>query len=201
MGLDLAGVPKNPSGVALLRGHTLRTSLVYEDQEIEELCKWERVKLLAVDAPLSLPDRGSLRPSDLLLIRMGFRVFPPTFSGMRSLTLRGISLKHELGRRGIEVIEVHPRTSGRILFGTPCREEWAMVLARKGWVVRGGMGVHELDACVSALTGLLHLKGKTVEVGEKGGKITLPATSWVPCPEARACTDWKLPPPLPWRPL
>ncbi len=178
MGLDLAGVPKNASGVALLNGRTLRTLLVHEDREIEELCEREKVGLLAVDAPLSLPERGSLRPSDLLLIRMGFRVFPPTFSGMRSLTLRGISLRRRLRRRGIKVIEVHPRTSGRILFGTPYREEWIRFLGRKGWRVRGGTGAHELDACVSALTGLLYLQGKAMEVGEKGGRIIIPSISW-----------------------
>lgn len=198
VGLDLAGRPENPSGVALLRGCVLRTSLVHEDPEIEELC--EGARLVAVDAPLSLPERGSLRPSDLFLIRMGFRVFPPTFAGMRSLTLRGISLSRKLRKKGVRVIEVHPRTSGRILFGTPCREEWARLLGRRGWRILGGKGSHELDACVSALTGLLHLQGKTVEVGEKGGKITLPATSWAPYPEAKACTNWKLLPPLPWPP-
>jgi len=179
MGLDLAGVPQNPSGVALLGGKLLHTMLVYEDREVEELCLREGVKLVAVDAPLSLPTRG-FRPSDLALLRMGFRVFPPTFSGMRSLTLRGISLSRKLRRRGMRVIEVHPRTSGRILFGTPSRVEWAKVLARWGWRVRGGTGEHELDACVSALTGFLHLKGKTLEVGKDG--IVIPSVSWLPSP-------------------
>jgi predicted nuclease with RNAse H fold len=139
MGLDLAGMPQNPSGVALLRGKLLRTMLVYEDLEVEELCRREGVRLVAVDAPLSLPARG-FRPSDLALLRMGFRVFPPTFAGMRSLTLRGISLSRRLRGEGVRVIEVHPRTSGRILFGTPNRVEWARLLARRGWRVKGGTG-------------------------------------------------------------
>jgi predicted nuclease with RNAse H fold len=182
MGLDLAGIPQNPSGVALLRGKLLRTMLVREDLEVEELCRREGVRLVAVDAPLSLPVRGSLRPSDLALLRMGFRVFPPTFSGMRSLTLRGISLSRKLRGEGVRVIEVHPRTSGRILFGTPNRMEWARLLARRGWRVKGGTGNHELDACVSALTGLLHLKGRTLEVGKGRGRISIPSVSWIPSP-------------------
>jgi len=179
MGLDLAGKPRNPSGVALLGRRLLRTMLLHEDREVEELCLGEGVKLVAVDAPLSLPARG-FRPSDRALLRMGFRVFPPAFSGMRSLTLRGISLSRRLRGKGVRVIEVHPRTSGRILFGTPSREEWARVLARMGWRVRGGTGDHELDACVSALTGFLHLKGKTLKVGKDG--IVIPSVSWVPSP-------------------
>ena len=48
-----------------------------------------------------------------MLISRGYRVFPPGFSFMKQLTLRGKSLKEKLG--GYELIEVHPRTSMRIL--------------------------------------------------------------------------------------
>ncbi|TDA32386.1 MAG: hypothetical protein DSO02_05490 [Hadesarchaea archaeon] len=197
MGVDLAGIPTNPSGIALLRGSTLRTLLVHEDEEIEKLCEREGVKLVAVDAPLSFPKHGSLRPSDLALIRMGFRVFPPTFSGMRSLTSRGISLSLNLRKKKIVVIEVHPKTSGKILFGTSKREEWARTLVKRGWEIKGKKGIHELDACVSAITGHLYLLGKTIEVGGKGG-IIIPAISWKSF--GRTYTDWRLPPPPP-RPL
>jgi len=180
MGLDLAGKPQNPSGVALVEGKTVRTFLVWEDSEVEGVCEGERVGLVAMDAPLSLPRNGSLRPSDLALIRMGFRVFPPLFSGMRCLTLRAISLARRLREGGTRVIEVHPLTSGKILFGTSRREEWARQLARRGWEVKGGGGKHELDACLSALTGLLHLRGKTREVGKGRGRIVIPSVSWLP---------------------
>lgn len=185
MGVDLAGIPANPTGIALLKGFVLCTLLAHEDEEIEELCERERVKLVAMDAPLSFPRHGTLRSSDLALIRMGFRVFPPTFSGMRSLTSRGISLSRKLRKKGIEVIEVHPKTSGKILFGTSRREEWARILVRGGWEIKGKRGTHELDACVSAITGYLYLRGKTIEVGEKGG-IIIPAISWKS--SVRTCT-------------
>lgn len=200
MGLDLAGRAENPTGVALLRDRLFRNMLVHEDREVEELCEKEGVRLVSVDAPLSLPAKGSLRSCDLALIRGGFRVFPPTFSGMKSLTRRGISLSLRLRRRGIRVLETHPRTSGKILFRTTLREEWARRLVKGGWRMLGGRGPHELDACLSALTGLLHLQGKTVEVGRGREKIVIPAVSWLPSPEGIPCTNWKPPLPLLWPP-
>ena len=61
IGLDLAGLPKNPSGVAKLCGKQLETREIYSDAEILELCENVRPEVVAIDAPLSLPAQGSLR--------------------------------------------------------------------------------------------------------------------------------------------
>jgi predicted nuclease with RNAse H fold len=160
VGIDLAGSERRPTGVAFL-GSTLQTCVVFSDEEI--LCTCEGAQLAAIDAPLSLPRRGKLREGDRELIRMGFRVFPPLFSGMKSLTHRGIRLATRLRRR-TKVIEVHPRTSGLILFGTDQRGKWVERLREFGYHLESPCE-HELDAALAALTGKLYLEGKTKKVG------------------------------------
>lgn len=165
IGLDLAGVPKNPSGFARLSNSKFQTSLIYSDDEILEQCTRSDVKLVAIDAPLSLPQQGNLRRADALLIQRGFRVLPPTFGGMRSLTERGMRFASELRAKNLSVIEIHPRTSGMILFKTSDRQQWVAKLKGKGFHLRKNVSEHEIDAAIAALTGILYLQGKTEEVG------------------------------------
>lgn len=165
IGIDLAGRSTNPSGFALLSDRKIETRLIYSNDEIIELCTRERPSAVAIDAPLSLPKRGNLRKADSLLIKRGFRVFPPTFGGMRSLTERGIHLAKELRAKKIKVIEIHPRTSGLILFKTSSRERWMTELREGGWQLGKSASEHEIDAAMAALTGALYLSKKTEEVG------------------------------------
>lgn len=175
IGIDLAGRPTNPSGFALLSGRTFKSQLVHSDGEIINLCLQERPALVAIDAPLSLPARGNLRNADASLIKRGLRVFPPTFAGMLSLTKRGIRLAKKLRARKIRVIEIHPRTSGVMLFKTPNRDEWVTKLRRRRFRFEGCKSRHEKDAVLAALTGALHLQGKTEEIGgAKEGTIVIP---------------------------
>lgn len=175
IGIDLAGQTTNPSGLATLSGRTFRTRLIYSDAQIIDFCTREQPALVAIDAPLSFPTRGNLRDADASLIKRGLRVFPPTFTGMRSLTKRGILLAKKLGAIKIRAIEVHPRTSGLIMFKTPDRERWITELGRMGFRLEGGSSRHELDAVIAAVTGALHLRRKTEEVGKSAeGKIVIP---------------------------
>ena len=175
VGIDLAGRVTNPSGFALLSDRKIETRLVYSDDEIIELCIRERPSVVAIDAPLSLPRRGNLRKADASLIKRGFRVFPPTFAGMRSLTLRGMRLAKELRAKKIRVIEIHPRTSGMLLFKTPNRERWTTKLRGEGWRFGESASEHEIDAAMAALTGALYLGEKTEGVGApREGVITVP---------------------------
>jgi hypothetical protein len=175
IGLDLAGVPKNPSGFALLFGRKIETKFLYPDAEIVEQCVRSRPKVVAIDAPLSLPEHGSLRAADEQLIERGLRVFPPMFAGMKKLTTRGIKLAGEMRSQGLRVIEIHPRSSGIMLFGTAERTRWVSKIRRKGWQLKLGRSEHEIDAVVAALTGMLWLKKKTEEIGDREeGTIVIP---------------------------
>lgn len=175
IGLDLAGLPSNPTGFASLLNRKFKTGLVYSDEEILEPCLRECPALVAIDAPLSPPASGNLRQADRLLIGRGFRVFPLMFASMKKLTSRGIHIASELRERGIKIIEIHPRTSGKILFGTSERQAWLSELRQKRWMVSQKMSEHEADAVIAALTAWLHLRGKTEEVGTVAeGTIVIP---------------------------
>jgi predicted nuclease with RNAse H fold len=175
VGLDLAGVPKNPSGFALLSLGQIETCLLYSDAEIIERCVQTRPKVVAIDAPLSLPKSGGFRSVDKQLIKLGLRVFSPMFGGMKKLTVRGMKLASKLRSRGLEVIEIHPRTSGIVLFGSPDRAKWVSKLRRQGWRLKFGKSDHEIDAAVAALTGMFWVKKKAEEVGDKReGTIFIP---------------------------
>ncbi|MEM3401956.1 MAG: hypothetical protein QXH08_01860, partial [Candidatus Hadarchaeales archaeon] len=118
--------------------------------------------------------KGALRKCDLLLIGRGFRVFPPCFGGMSTLTKRGAALAKKLRQRGLNVIEIHPRTSAVILFGTDERKEWVKIMKKRGIRFCRAASNHEIDAAIAALTGWLHLQKKTEEVGGRDGKIIIP---------------------------
>jgi hypothetical protein len=173
VGIDLAGTPSRASGFAVLREKTISSSLLYSDEEIIDRCTEESPDLVAIDAPLSKPRKGGFRESDLGLVRRGLRVLPPGFKGMKGLTARGMRLSRRLKKQGLKVIEVHPRSSGVLLFGTSDRKAWVGSLKAKGYRLRITKSIHEIDAALAAVTGFLHLKRKTEAVGRRG-KIILP---------------------------
>jgi len=165
LGIDLAGVPDKPTGLAVFNGKSARVRTLHTDREILETCRQIQPAVIAIDAPLSRPRRGSLRKCDRILIERGLRVFPPLFGGMKKLTERGIRLAKNLRRSRFEVIEIHPRTSGILLFGTPERSRWTRQMREAGLTIPDEMSVHEIDALVAALTGWFYLMSGTEAVG------------------------------------
>jgi predicted nuclease with RNAse H fold len=169
-GIDLAALPKNQTGMAVFNGRYF-CQTAYCDEEILRFIIDAQPSVVAIDAPLTLP-RGrccfddsccgtrKIRECDRALIRMGYRVFPPGFSFMKQLTLRGKALRERLESTGFVVIEVHPRTSKRILgierFDASKNE-------------------HESDACAAALTAFLYDRDECIEVGDDEGVIIIPA--------------------------
>lgn len=172
-GIDLSGSERRPTGLAFLEGRRCLTTTVFSDNEILEQCLRRKASLIAIDAPLSFPREGNLRLCDRVLISRGLRVFPPTFGGMRKLTERGIRISSILRSSGFDVIEVHPRTSGILIFGSPDRKKWVAKLVAAGFKISPSSD-HEIDAILSALTALLHLKGFTETVGGEDGSIIVP---------------------------
>ncbi len=176
IGIDLAGLKANPSGFTVLISRKFDAKILYSDEQIIANCMSEQPDVVAIDAPLSFPKQGNLRNADLSLIRRGLRVFHPTFGGMRTLTERGIHLAKKLKDKKIKVIEIHPKTSGLILFKTDDRARWISKLKQKGFSFEGGKSRHEFDAVMAAMTGQLYLEGRTERVGEqKEGIIIIPS--------------------------
>ena len=179
IGIDLAGVEKNPTGWALWKNKVISTCHLYENQEILEHLTKFKPTLIAIDAPLSLPEKGTMRKADKEMYRRGYPVFPPRFPAMEKLTLRAMKIIQQIKREKLHIIEVHP-TSTRKALKIPTKD-WEKIqnvflhMGLKGDLETRVLTSHEIDAVTAALTGYLYLQGKTELIGDKEeGYIVVP---------------------------
>jgi len=187
VGLDLAGVESKPSGFCVLNRFKTETCLLYKDREIIKRIEEIKPEIIAIDAPLSLPNgRKSieertdvhLRECDRELLKRGIKFFPITLGPMRKLTKRGINLKKILNNKGFKVIEVYPGGAQDVL-KIP-RKQKGLDKLRKGLEkleIKGltsRMTDHELDAVTCAYVGKLFLEKKSLTFGEPNKSIIMP---------------------------
>jgi len=178
VGIDLAGREKNDTGFCVLladgKAKRVKTVLLKGDDEIKLQCSLIKPEVIAIDAPLTAAKNGYMRAADEELKEYG--VLPQNLRGMTYLVERGIRLGNEL-KRDYKVIEVFNTATAKIL-GFHAREDIEM---QKGLakLVEGDLTDRilkrdELDSISAALAGFLHTQGKTVEVGDEEGNITVP---------------------------
>ncbi len=189
LGIDLAGSEKRPTGICVLneKMEIIEVKTLFKDEEIIEIAKKIKPKIIAIDAPLSLPKgrkglkkRSNIhfRKCDKELRKFGIKFFPITLGPMRKLTERGIKLKKKLEGVGFKVIEVYPG-GAQDLLGIPRKQKGLEKLA-SGLKKLGIKGLkykneHELDAITAAYVGLLFLKGDYIALGDKDeGQIIMP---------------------------
>jgi len=182
IGIDLAAVAKNPTGWALWKNKVISTCHLYENQEILERLATVRPTLTAIDAPLSLPKKGTMRKADREMHRRGYPVFPPRFPAMEKLTLRAIEITRQIKRKELDVIEVHPASTRKAL-KMPTKD-WKKIqtifihMGLEGDPKTRVLTPHEIDAVTAALTGHLYLQGKTELIGKtEEGYIVVPRKS------------------------
>jgi len=182
IGLDLSASEKKPTGWAKIENRTLKTAQLYTDKEIIEATIKYAPILVAIDAPLTFPKKKIMRKADRQMYKLGYPVFPPLFKTMQKLTERGVKISEILRIRNLEVIEVHPASSRKAL-SMPTKD-WRKIQAvfkhigLRGEHERRMLTRHEIDAATAALTGWLHLQGKTMLVGEPTeGCIVVPVKS------------------------
>jgi predicted nuclease with RNAse H fold len=186
LGVDLRSGPRYPTGLAVLdaarRLRELRT--VRDDEQIVDAVERHRPAIVAIDAPLGLPEgrccadpacdcavHGIMREVDRVCAAAGFRPFPALLPSMVGLTLRGIALHERLSDAGWTVIEVYPGMAQDVL-GIP-RKRAGVDALRRGLKRAGIRGIprtrrvthDELDAATCALVGQLHLAGDTETMG------------------------------------
>lgn len=185
VGVDLAGVPTKQTGFALLMNMTAKTKVVFTDDEIIGEIAAINPPIVSIDAPLSLPLHGKMRACEKQLVRMGIRVFPCMFAGMKKLTERGIQLAQRLERNGYKVIESYPGSAQDIL-GIPRKGRNKKLLQNAlvnygitGDVTNPDITDHELDAITSAIVGKLYLVGNTLSIGDKNeGLMVIPKRTY-----------------------
>jgi predicted nuclease with RNAse H fold len=189
IGIDLAGTENRPTGFCIMNDKmNVKTKILYKDREIIKNILEEKPKIIAIDAPLSLPKgRKSLeqksnihlRECDRELLRNKIKFFPITLGPMRELTKRGIRLKKILNKKGFEVIEVYPG-GAQDLLKIP-RKSKGIEELKKGLEMLGIKGLsknmtdHELDAVTSAYIAKLYLEKKYIAYGNNDeGIIIMP---------------------------
>lgn len=176
-GLDLAASEKNPSGLAFLKQVQgkptfVKSSLLHSDQEIIDVIREQRPSIVAIDAPLT-KGKEAYRQAEKKLIKLGLKLFPPTF--LSQLTNRAIKLDKELKIEKFTTLEVHPKSSLRLLGIDGTRSEILKSLAKLIDNLPAQLKSHELDAIVAAYTAYLFDEGKAKLVGDPlEGYIAVP---------------------------
>ncbi len=187
VGLDLAGVETRPTGYCVLVGMEAETSLVYTDTEILSEIRKALPKVVAIDAPLTLPpgrasleerNKAHLRECDRELLKRHIKFFPLTLGPMRKLTERGIHLKKILEAENFVTIEAYPGGAQDVL-DIP-RKQKGLEKLKAGLDNLGLkqlsnlMSDHELDAVTCAYEGKLFLEGNALVYGSPEDGIIMP---------------------------
>ncbi len=115
VGLDLAGMSKNPTGFCLLTEKGAETKTLYSDLDILNEIDLVKPECIAIDAPFWMPKSGAWRPADEKLMERGFQPVSPLFPTMRILVIRATKLVKTLIERKYRVIEVFSKASEKIL--------------------------------------------------------------------------------------
>lgn len=177
VGIDLAGLPKNETGFCKLERKQATTSKLKTNEEIHKKIEETSPSLIAIDGPTTTPHEGRIaRQCDIELKEYG--ALPPLMSeGMKKLNERAINLKEKL-EENYCIIEVLSTATAEILGIKRKKENEAqkqmIKMGLKGTLEERLLTIDETDALLAALTGRLHLKGKTNLVGGTEGFIVVP---------------------------
>ncbi|MEM0001713.1 MAG: hypothetical protein QXV54_05975 [Desulfurococcaceae archaeon] len=182
-GLDLSGSEERYSGISII--HVMENTKIdvvfvgkmYTNEEITRTLMKHGVCIVAIDAPLTTPTTGKyFREVDLELIKMGYRVLPPSWASMKKLVERAIKLTKELRGLGISVIETHPTSS---LKSSGC-SSFEELLKKLNLEIPRKLSKDEVDAVISAIVCAFHVLNRDIVVKSKNGEVSL-----LP----RICTD------------
>lgn len=112
LGIDLAAKTENQTGIAFICNRRIFLKTLYSNEDIINEVVRCKPSVVAIDAPLSLPEGrcclekdcscsvgGHFRRSDREMRKFG-GVLPLTFPGMKTLTFRGIEIKELINNLG-----------------------------------------------------------------------------------------------------
>ncbi len=161
IGIDLAALPKNPTGICILKEGSIKLFTVHEDEEIVGIIRKEKPQIVAIDAPLMNEIR--VREADKQLKKYG--AMPPTMPSMKKLVERARQLIEKIDS---PIIEVFPTATAKIL--KIYSKNWRETAEKLAVEAKNK---HEVDAYLAAYTAYLYLQGKAKEVGGKE-KVVIP---------------------------
>lgn len=173
-GIDLAAKPTRCSGFSVIEVKGRKAVLgkakcLGSDESILWEVRSSSPMVVAIDAPLMRNPR--MRGVDRELLKRGIRVFPPNFSWMKQLSLRGWRIANSIAKLGIEVIETHPRSA---LLSAGASNVFEL-LQRLGVDIKVDTlrSKDIIDSAVSAAVAYCHLKGCSEIVSDGEYRIYL----------------------------
>lgn len=170
-GIDLAGSPRRPSGVAIIyNGILVYADKVYFDDEIIGLLRSYNVCIVAIDAPLS--HAKGYRRVDLKMKKRGFRVLPPGWRGMKMLVSRAIRIKSILESMGISVIETHPSSALKNTGFKDIMAALSKIISVNDWSFLD-KGKDVVDAVIAASVAWVYVCNKAEKISDVDGAIFL----------------------------
>ncbi len=203
-GIDLTSTENKPTACFGLddKLQVVYLGLLAKDSDIIDIINFYSPKIIAIDAPLSLPvglccleescscqprSKRKNRQCDQELRKGGISCYPTTKKTfIKPLIYRGIELKNKLCQMGFKVIEVYPYASKVRLFGKPVPRKntpRGIALLKEGLkkllpVLNPHLGIfnHDLcDAAIAAYTAFLYCRNMVAVVGnEEEGLIFIP---------------------------
>ncbi len=182
LSIDLAAVEKNNTGIAYFKGKEIISRTVKTNREILEIAEKGKFEVVGIDAPLSIPkgrksidDRNGnhFRECDLMLREKGYKFFPITLGGMRTLTKRGMLLKKKLEEKGKKVYEIFPGASIDALGLRRKNVEDVKEFVKKLGYKESIRNIDESDAVIGLITLKFLFEGKAEILKGEDGEIVV----------------------------
>jgi uncharacterized protein YprB with RNaseH-like and TPR domain/predicted nuclease with RNAse H fold len=187
IGIDLSGKEERNTGICLLKAEKAITKILHTNQEIMNAIIAEQPDLVAIDAPLSLPEgrtsiydddpckekAGIMRYCEKVLKKRGVNVYPALIKSMQSLTKRGMELTKDIRRTGIPVIECFPGAAQDIIriprkkTDLACLKEGLILFGIRGEFESMSVTHDELDAVTAAVVGQFYIAGMYEAIGKE----------------------------------
>ncbi len=183
-GIDLVASEKKASGFCILKGNKAITKQIYTDDEIIFTLIKEKVKLVSIDSPLSIPkgrtscwdddvnrSYGITRECERILKKRGISSYPCLIPSMQKLTNRGIKLANKIRKLGIPVIESYPGAAQDIMqiprkqYGIEYLKNGLNDFGIIGSFIKNDVTHDELDAITCSIVGQFFWTGMFEALG------------------------------------
>jgi predicted nuclease with RNAse H fold len=156
--------PENPTGWSLLEKKRVKTTILYDDDEIIKRTACYSPQVVAIDVPFALPKTGLLRKADRQIISKEYRVFAPMLRAMRSLTNTHHAIKQITNSSRLQDYRSNP-TSTREAQNISTKNIAEIQIIFKNMGLQGTLqtkvlAFDEIDPITAALTAVFTCKTK-----------------------------------------
>jgi len=150
---------RKPPALCVVRGRVVEYVNYIELDLLALMLSGLGVKVVAIDSPFSLP-RDTWRKVDLVGKKVGFKLLPPSWKGMRKMVVLNLELLSSLSKYSIDALETFP---GGVIFECTYHYIDHKYYENKDFK----------DACVAAAVARAHLENELYSIHADDGEIVL----------------------------